>query len=236
MSDNAKRWWEHKERKIAMREAAKVAKTHNKQRWIAVSSRGTAKKHKIAANRAPLVSHPSPVASAPAPAPVEFYDDAREDIEGETATVWLQEQLPCRVADVVKLWGGEMKKDILGLPDKEEIARIQEKQRQLNAARVELGLEAVIGGDGQWWWELPKNNVKKCDPWESQIEYFLQTHTGDIPMSDLLGSQCLDIPMERQNRACSSRVGRIMYRLGYTKKRPRAKDGTVKREYVYSKE
>jgi predicted P-loop ATPase len=93
---------------------------------------------------------------------------------------------------------------------------------------------------GENWWEESeavreeaqeaREQVREMDPWENLITKYAQQWPGTIHMVDIFGSLCLNVPPERQTRAMETRIGTVMHRLGYIKKRR----GTGKdREYEY---
>jgi predicted P-loop ATPase len=99
--------------------------------------------------------------------------------------------------------------------------------------------------EGDTWWQesdevkieaIDKREiVREADPWESIIEQYATTHPGELFMTDIFGSLCLNIPSERQTRAQMTRAGVILHRLGYLRIRRREPGNAEKRQYVYVK-
>ncbi len=96
---------------------------------------------------------------------------------------------------------------------------------------------------GESWWEMSpeveeqaqeaRELAREFDPWEHQIAEWINKHPEEIRIDDIMGSLCLDIPVERRTRAFVTRIGTVLYRHGYEKKQVRDNDDWTKRIHVF---
>jgi len=98
---------------------------------------------------------------------------------------------------------------------------------------------------GETWWDTPpdvaaiaeerRDIAREADPWEAPIGDWVTKHSGEILMTDIMGSLCLNIPDERRTRAFMTRIGTILHGLGYEKQQRRSSADWRQREYYYTK-
>ena len=102
--------------------------------------------------------------------------------------------------------------------------------------REQLFAEAVHRfKNGETWWDLPPGAEEEQDlrfqhdVWE---EYILPYISGlsEVKMADIFGEECLDAKKSQSDRAMQTRVGNILKRHGWEKKRIRTHSG---RAYTY---
>ncbi len=102
--------------------------------------------------------------------------------------------------------------------------------------REQLFAEAVqLFKNGETWWEIPPGAEEEQDlryqhdVWEEYILPFL-AGKDEITMAEIFGEECLNAKKYQSDRAMQTRVGNVLKRHGWEKKRIRTSSGRV---YTY---
>ncbi len=72
------------------------------------------------------------------------------------------------------------------------------------------------------------------DEWERLIADWAELQPAEFTMGAVL-SKCLSVPPERWDRASQIKIGHILTRLGYERKRHRVQGDALRREYRYGR-
>jgi putative DNA primase/helicase len=112
----------------------------------------------------------------------------------------------------------------------------------LRRDRDQLWAEAVVRhAHGETWWlssdvealaTAEQADREAADPWEGQLSVWAEKRENGFTMPDALGG--LGVSLEHQTGAQAARVGKLLVRLGYERKRPRQGPG-AKRDWRYFK-
>ncbi len=78
---------------------------------------------------------------------------------------------------------------------------------------------------------------RQIDPWEDKIlEYINRYKDQGIFIADIMGDDCLKIPIERQEMKTQKRVGRILRHFQWRNKPVRGADGRLRKMWLYEPE